>query len=81
MLWQTKPEPKCTKQHYLAKAELYFAVQAGSYSVVYTAEDVAGNVATATRVVKVVSPCTGVEHFCSATCRYHACHSGLRQTC
>lgn len=24
MLWQTKPEPKCTKQHYLAKAELFF---------------------------------------------------------
>ncbi|KAL0024407.1 hypothetical protein WJX79_011128 [Trebouxia sp. C0005] len=42
---------------------------AGSYSVTYTAEDAAGNVATATRVVKVVSPCTGVEHFCSATCR------------
>ncbi len=71
----------CTKQYCLTKAKPDFAVQAGSYSVVYTAEDAAGNVATATRVVKVVSPCTGVEHFCSATCRYHSCHSGLRQAC
>ena len=48
---------------------LFWFLQAGSYTVTYTAEDAAGNVATAIRVVKVVSPCTGVEHFCSATCR------------
>jgi len=43
--------------------------QAGSYSVTYTAEDAAHNVATATRTVNVISPCSAPEHFCSATCQ------------
>lgn len=63
------------------------ALQVGSYSVTYTARDKAGNIATATRIVKVVSPCTGAEHFCPATCRCtpdrHACvlHAVLLASC
>ncbi len=49
------------------KAECH--LQAGSYCVTYNAEDAAHNVATATRTVNVISPCSSPEHFCSATCR------------
>lgn len=41
------------------------ALQAGSYIVMYTAVDKAGNVGTANRTVTVVSPCGSPEHFCS----------------
>ncbi|KAL0020782.1 hypothetical protein WJX79_001465 [Trebouxia sp. C0005] len=44
-------------------------MQAGRYSVTYTAEDAAHNVASATRTVIVKTPCSTPEHFCSATCR------------
>ena len=52
-------------------------MQAASYTVTYTAQDAAGNAATATRTVRVVSPCVSPEHFCTATCRYaeHCCCS------
>jgi hypothetical protein len=49
------------------KAECH--LQAGSYCVTYNAEDATHNVATATRTVNVISPCSSPEHFCSATCR------------
>ena len=45
------------------------ALQAGSYTVTYSAADKAGNVGTATRTVIVVSPCLTPEHFCTTTCR------------
>ena len=45
------------------------ALQAGSYTVTYSATDKAGNVGSASRTVTVVSPCSSSERFCSATCR------------
>lgn len=47
-------------------------LQADSYIVMYTAQDKAGNVATATRTVNVVSPCASSERFCTTTCRYQS---------
>ena len=44
-------------------------LQVGSYSLTYTAQDKAGNVARTTRTVAVVSPCTTSERFCPSTCR------------
>ncbi|KAL0020772.1 hypothetical protein WJX77_012245 [Trebouxia sp. C0004] len=44
-------------------------MEAGSYSVTYTAEDAAHNVATANRTVDVISPCIAPERFCSASCQ------------
>ena len=44
-------------------------VQVGSYLVTYSARDVAGNTATASRTVNVVNACIGSERFCPSTCR------------
>ena len=44
-------------------------LQAGSYTVTYSAADKAGNVGYASRTVTVVNPCASPEHFCTSTCR------------
>ena len=43
-------------------------LQVGTYNVTYTAADSSGNVGVAARRVLVVSPCTGTETMCTATC-------------
>ena len=43
-------------------------LQVGTYNVTYTAADFSGNVGVAARRVLVVSPCTGTETMCTATC-------------
>ena len=48
-------------------------LQAGTYTVTYSAADKAGNVGTATRSVVVASPCVSPNFFCPATCRSAFC--------
>lgn len=50
-------------------ARVMLILQAGTYTVTYSAADKAGNVGTATRSVVVASPCVSPNFFCPATCR------------
>ena len=52
-----------------ASEEVMLMLQAGTYTVTYSATDKEGNVGTASRSVVVASPCVSPNFFCPATCR------------
>lgn len=67
-------------------APVMLILQAGTYTVTYSAADKAGNVGTASRSVVVSSPCVSPNFFCPATCRSAAiavvlCLPGARRPC
>lgn len=62
---QAKSREREARQYHLFCT---LALQAGRYSITYSASDRAGNVATASQAVVVQSPCSAPERLCLSSC-------------